>query len=132
MPDQEAGVGRGHQQRVVDPLHLAGQGAGEHRADHQAEAPVDPAADQRHQGDHDDGLPGRAGHAGQAVELTVDDGSAGQGMAGDEDQRHLHGEAEQGPEAAAPVLHHAWQGLVGGEHAGDQHGKGEQCGEYEG
>ncbi len=106
VPDQETRIGRRHQQRVVDALDLTGQRAGEDGADHQAEAPVHPAADQRHQGDHDDRLTRRAGHAGQAVELAVDQGGTGQRVTGDEDQRHLHGEAEQGPEAAAPVLHH--------------------------
>lgn len=132
MPDQKARVGRGHQQRVVDACDLARQGTGEHCADHQAEAPVDPAAHQCHQGDHDDRLARRARDRGQAVELTVDDRRAGQGVAGDEDQRHLHGEAEQCPEAAAPVLDHGRQRLAGGSHAGDQHAQGEQGGKDEG
>ena len=109
VPDQEAGVGRGHQQRVVDAAHLARQRAGEHRADHQAETPVDPGTGQRHQGHQDDGLARRLRDARHAVEQAVDRRRPCQGMAGDQDQRHLHGKGQQVPEAVAPVLRHGRQ-----------------------
>jgi len=132
VPDQEAGVGRGDQQRVVDAAHLACQRAGEHGADDQAEAPVDPGTGQRDERDQHDGLARGLRDAGHAVEQSVDCRRPCQGMAGDQDQRHLHGEGQQVPEAVAPVLRHGRQALTGAEHGGDQHDQREQDGEDEG
>ncbi|CAH0288982.1 hypothetical protein SRABI70_03991 [Pseudomonas sp. Bi70] len=132
MPDQKARIGCRHQQRVMHAPHLPRQRPGEHRTNHQAEAPVHPGGGHRYQGDEHDGLPRRAGNARQAVQQPGNRWRVGQRMTGDQHQGHLHGEGQQVPETAAPVLGHLRQALAGGEDAQRQYYQGQQHGEHEG
>lgn len=122
VPDDEAGIGAGHQQPVIDP-HLAGDLLGEQRAHHQPEAPVDPAGGQRHHADQDDRPAGAGGQAGQPRQHPLDQRRAGQHVAGDQHQQHLHRESQQPPEAVAPPAHDGHGGLAFDDHGragGDQ------------
>ena len=105
MPDDEARIGRGHEQAVVD-LDLAREFLGEKRAHDEAEAPVDPACGQRDEAHQQDRAARAAGEAREFSEKLFHDRRRGHHVAGDQHQEHLHGEGQERPETIAPDLDH--------------------------
>ena len=97
---------RGAERAIVDaPVvarEAAGDGAREHRGEDEREAPVDPRRRHGEGGDERDGAAGGARQARQAVDGAAHRARGGHDVAGDDDQRHLHGEGEKIGEARAP------------------------------
>ena len=120
----EAAIGRRDDQRVVHALDLQRQLLGDHAADHQAEAPVQVAADAADQRGDDDGGARLVHVADDAVQQAVGQRRGGQHIAHRQDHGHLRGEGQQAPEALAPGRGHGRQALAF-DADGQQHG--EQC-----
>ena len=87
---------------VVDGRHPAGHLAREHRAEDQAEAPVEPRAHQREERHQATAARGVAGTPASRRMSRPIGGERRQHVAGDDHQRHLQRERDQFPESAAP------------------------------
>ncbi|MPL80536.1 hypothetical protein SDC9_26437 [bioreactor metagenome] len=123
--DGKARIARRDHQRIVQPRHLAPEFLRDQRAQHEAEAPVEPAADTTEQGGDDDRSARRVDAHDHKVHQLVHRRGARKDVARQQDHRHLHGEAEQVPEPLAPVAGGVDDPGALGEH-GDQHGQGGQ------
>nr|WP_245968485.1 hypothetical protein [Salinisphaera halophila] len=121
MPDDEAGIGTGDQQAVIHALDTAGEFTRENRAHDQADAPVEPGDHQRHEADRDHRAYRRAGDGGDTRDQAHEQRRLGDGEAGDQHQRHLHGKAEQVPEAVLPEAEHRDRAVALKDHARGEH-----------
>ena len=134
VPDHEAGVGGGDQQRIVHGGNAADHFLGQQSAHHQAEAPVQPAADGGdHGGDHD-GLHvvvAQTRHSPQGLFAGLGGSHGGTEY---QNQGHLHGERQQAPEAlcVAPGVEHLQRTHSRGKHGADENDDAQDDGEQEG
>ena len=104
VPADESAVGRPDQVGKVNLGNPLGHFQGQQPADDQTEPPVQPAADPGDQGhDHSAFDRGAAG-AGNPRQNPVHRRSQGQGMAGDENEDHLHGKGHDPIDPVSPGL----------------------------
>ena len=99
----EAEQARRRQRAVVDAFDAPRDLDRQHRAEDQAEAPVEPRRSPARR--RRPAPPRRAasrGHAGDRADQPAHRRRGGEHVAGDDDQRHLQRERDQVPEAAAP------------------------------
>ena len=134
VPDDEARIGGGDQQGIVhggDPAHhfLGQQGAGD-----QAEAPVQPAADGGDEGGDHDGLHIVVAQTGGGPQGLFAGLGGGHGGAEHQHQGHLHGEAQQAPEALgiAPGVEDLQGAHLRGAHGADENDDAQDDGKQEG
>ena len=95
------------QRAIVDGRNPPRDLAGQHRAERKAEAPVEPRAHHREEGHGDHRRFRRLWPPGDGADETPHRRGAGQHVARDDDQRHLHGERDELPEAPSPRIDHA-------------------------
>ena len=137
VPDDETGVGGGDQQGIVHIIDAAGHLFGQQGAHDEAEAPVQPAAEGGHRGNHHDGAHLALGKAGNGVEDLFADLGGGQSGTQHQHQGHLHGEGQQAPHAvaalalAAPGPNHLPGTLLRAQARGDEDHDGQDDGEQE-
>ena len=133
VPDDKAGIGRGDEQTVVHIADTAGDFLGQQGAGDEAEAPVQPAADDGHKGGDENGALLVLGGRGDSAQEPLKDLGGGHGGAQHQNQGHLHREGQQIPETAgvAPRLDHGDRALLCTEHCGDIHNDAQDDGEQE-
>ena len=134
VPDHEAGVGGGDQQRVVHGGHAAHDLLGQQSADDQTKAPVQPAADGGHEGGDQNGLLLIVAKACYGAQRLLTGLGGCHGGAEDQHQCHLHGERQQIPEAAlliAPLGDDRDGTHAGGAHRRHEDDEGQDDGEQE-
>ena len=129
VPDHEAEVTGGGDDGVVVGDVAAGEAladfAGEYGADDEAESPVDDAGGAGGEADGGGGGVSGRGEVGEVGEESADWGRGGEDVAADEDEAHLHGEGEEGPDVrvGAGVAEGVGEaGALGGE---GERGEGE-------
>ena len=127
VPDDEAGIGGGDQQRIIHGGNALGNLAGQQSAGDQAEAPVQPAADGGNEGGDHDGLHVVVAHTGHEPQRLLAGLGGSHGGAEHQHQSHLHGEGQQAPEAAggAPGVEHLQRPHLGGDHREHIHDDGQ-------
>ena len=133
VPDDEAGVGGGDQQRIIHGGNALGNLAGQQSAGDQAEAPVQPAADGGNEGGDHDGLHVVVAQAGGSPQGLFAGLGSRHGGAEHQHQGHLHGEAQQAPEAlgVAPGVEHLQGAHLGGAHGADENDDAQDDGKQE-
>ena len=133
MPDHEAGVGGGDEQRIVHVTDAAGHLLGQQGARDEAEAPVEPAADGGDEGCDQDRALLVFGQAGNGAQRPFADLGGSHGGTQHQHQRHLHGERQQAPEplGVAPGVDQRHRPLLRADHGGDEHHDRQDNGEQE-
>ena len=133
VPNDEAGVGRGDQQGIVHGGHTLCHFLSQQRTGDKAEAPVEPAADDGHEGGDDDSLHIVVSKTCQSTQRLLAGLGRGHGRAQHQHQCHLHREAQQRPEAGGgtPSADHVDGAETRGEHGGDKDHDGQDDGEQE-
>ena len=135
VPDNEAGVGGGDEQRIVHRGHTAHHFLGQQSADDQTEAPVQPAADGGLEGGDQNGLLVVVAQAGHGAQRLLAGTGRGHGGAEDQHQSHLHGKAQQTPKAAllvAPSGQNLDDTHLGGQQRTNKGNDGQDDSEQEG
>ena len=134
VPDHEAGVGGGDQQRIVHGGYAAHDLLGQQSADDQSEAPVQPAAEGGHEGGDQNRLLFVVAQTRHRAQRLLAGLGRGHGGAEDQHQRHLHGEGQQIPEAAlliAPLGDDLDGAHARGAHGAHKYHKRQDDGEQE-
>ena len=98
---QDAGRG---ERPIVHAFHPPRDLFRQHRAEHQAESPVEPRSDQGEERHQRHGCARRRRPAGDGADDAAHRLRCGQHVSGDDDERHLEREGNQLPEAAAPCV----------------------------
>ena len=134
VPDHEAGVGGGDEQRIIHCGNAAHHFLGKQGTDDQTEAPVQPAADGGDEGGDHDGLHvvvAQTRHSPQGLFAGLGGSHGGTEY---QNQGHLHGERQQAPEAlcVAPGVEHLQRTHSRGKHGADENDDAQDDGEQEG
>ena len=95
---------RRRERAIVDAFDAPRHFARQHRAEDQAEAPVEPRRREREERDERHRAARRARPAGDRANRLPHRRRCRQHVAGDDDQRHLQRERDQVPEAVAPRI----------------------------
>ena len=134
MPDDETGIGGSDQQRIIHVTDTAGDLLGQQRTGDQAKAPVQPAANGRHEGNDEDRALLVLCAAGDGAQHSLTGRRRSHCRAQHQNQRHLHGEGQQAPEAlgVAPGLHQFDGTQAGADHRAHKGHDGQNDGKQEG